>query len=271
MRTLVLLLLIAGYICSAEILVNNIRASSTGSSSGSTSRITTKPATTTQKPLPTTTKPATTTQKPSPTTTKPATTTQKPLPTTPKSSPRTTPKPLPTTPKSSPRTTPKPSPTTSRILSTTPRPSLTTTKFSPTSPKLSSTSQSLKTSVKPSPTATSRTPAPKIIDCYYCGDPGYPCPQPFNSYDRNVRITPTSGRFCVKLGPDNGGRGPFYRKPASSSECSQRGCSRKYINFQWTEVCCCDRNKCNMGIASAKSTWGLIFSTLAVIFIYHQF
>ncbi|CAF1577406.1 unnamed protein product, partial [Rotaria magnacalcarata] len=275
MRTLALFLIIAGYICSAEILINNLRASPSGSSSASTSRITTKPTTTTTtpKPLPTTSKSSPrTTPTPSPTTTKPSPTTSMVSSTTPRPSMTTT-KPSPTSAKSSP-TSPKHSSTpqsskTSPKHSSTPQSSKTSPKHSSTpqssktSPKHSSTSQSSKTSIKPSPTATSRTPAPKIIDCYYCGDPGYPCPRPFNSFDRNVRITPTSGRFCVKLGPDNGGLGPFYRRPASSSECLRRGCSRQYINFQWMEVCCCDTNKCNMGIASAKSTWGLILSTLA--------
>ncbi|CAF4850540.1 unnamed protein product, partial [Rotaria magnacalcarata] len=50
MRTLALFLIIAGYICSAEILINNLRASPSGSSSASTSRITTKPTTTTTTP-----------------------------------------------------------------------------------------------------------------------------------------------------------------------------------------------------------------------------
>ncbi|CAF3217630.1 unnamed protein product [Rotaria socialis] len=122
------------------------------------------------------------------------------------------------------------------------------------------------------PTVTTRRPPTTTrrgyINCYFCGGVGRPCPQPFYKSDRNVLIVPSYNGYCEKISPDNSGKGPFTRGAASPGECTRRGCFSKYISGQWMEVCCCDRDYCNMGIVSVKSSWILVLGAFGLLSMF---
>ena len=62
-----------------------------------------------------------------------------------------------------------------------------------TGPKTTARSKStsrLRTTTRP------RTTNRPYISCYYCGDPGFPCPQPFRASHPNVRRVQSFNGFC---------------------------------------------------------------------------
>ncbi|CAF1059425.1 unnamed protein product [Rotaria sordida] len=240
MRVLTLVVLVICCIGSAQILTDTVRASSSGSSSATTSKATTRPTTTSKS----TTRPTTTSKA----TTKPVTTS------------KTTTNPT-TTSKATTRPTTT-SETTTKLVTT----SKTTTKPVTTS---KTTTRPVTTKPATTSTATSRPTmtSSSYINCYSCGDISGPCPQPFIASSPNVLILSSSNRFCEKISPVKGDAKLITRGPAKLDNCNQRGCYIKNINNQRMEVCCCDRNMCNMGIKSMKSTWILVLSTLAVILL----
>ncbi len=55
------------------------------------------------------------------------------------------------------------------------------------------------------------------------------------------------------------------RGNAQPGLCNFNGCSTRFINGVSTWVCCCNRDKCNTGVYTSKSTIGMLSAALLMI------